>query len=91
MFHKMFCDVFYACYQVREIFHENGMLRGQLMTMKDHLKTAEVELEMCQDKVTKLTIELDDYKRNESSSAIDVDNMRLVRIFTGIFFLLICE
>jgi len=87
----MFRGLLRVCHQVREIFHENGMLRGQLVTMKDHLKTVEVELDMCQGRVTKLTAELDEYKRNESTSAIDMDNIRLVCTFTGMFFLLFCE
>jgi len=81
----IFHEMLHVCEQVREIYHENGILRGQLMTLKDHLKTVEVELETCQDKVTKLTDELDEYKKNESSSAIDMDNMRLVCVLTGIF------
>ena len=61
------------------MFHENGMLRGELTTMKDHLKTVEAELESHQDRVARLTAELDENKRNASLSAIDMDNMRIVR------------
>jgi len=64
--------------QVREMFHENGMLHGQLMTTKDRLKTAEAELEISQDKVAKLAAEVDENRKNESSSAIEMDNMKIV-------------
>jgi len=60
------------------MFHENGMLRGQLLTVNDHLKTVEMELETSQDRVSKLAAEVDENKKNASSFAIDMDNMQLV-------------
>jgi len=75
---ETFLKLAIVCYKVREMFHENGMLRGQLATMKDCLKTVEVELETHRDRVNKLTAEVDDYRRGASLSAIDMDNMRLV-------------
>ena len=60
------------------MFHENGMLHGQLVTTKDHLKTVEADLEISQDKLSRLMAELDDYQKNTSLSAIDMDNMQIV-------------
>jgi len=54
------------------------MLHGQLMTTRDCLKTAEAELEINQEKVAKLAAEVDEYRKNASSSAIDMDNMKIV-------------
>jgi len=78
--YMMLKDVFL---QVREMFHENGMLHGQLMTTKDCLKTAEAELEISQEKVAKLAAEVDENRKNASSSAIDMDNMKIVRTLAG--------
>jgi len=62
------------------------MLRGQLLTTKDRLKTVEMELETSQDNVTKLAAEVDEYTKNASSSAIDMDNMQLVCVLRVDFF-----
>jgi len=72
--------------QVREMFHKNGMLHGQLMTTKDCLKTAEAELEISQEKVAKLAAEVDENRKNASSSAIDMDNMKIVRDAVRVIF-----
>jgi len=72
--------------QVREMFHENGMLHGQLMTTKDRLKTAEAELEISQEKVAKLAAEVDENRKNESSSAIEMDNMKIVTTSAELLF-----
>jgi len=58
--------------------HENGMLRGELTTVKDRLTTAEAEVESKIEQNLKLTEELDAFRKNESMSAIDVENMRIV-------------
>ena len=67
-----------VCEQVRQLFHENGMLRGELTTVKDRLTTAEAEVESKIEQNLKLTEELDAFRKNESMSAIDVENMRIV-------------
>jgi len=64
---------------VRELFHENGILRGQLITTKDCLKAAEAELERSQEKVSQLQHEVDKNEKNAAYTAIDIENMRLVR------------
>jgi len=68
---------------VRELFHENGMLRGQLITTKDCLKAAEAELERSQEKVSQLQHEVDKNEKNAAYTAIDIDNIRLVRKLAG--------
>lgn len=85
---KRFLNPAIVCYQVREMFHENGMFRGQLTTMKDRLKTVETELAIHQDKVAKLTAEIDENQKNTSLSAIDMDNMQIVCVFALLF---VCE
>ena len=71
------------------MFHENGMLRGQLTTTRDRLKSVETELETCQDCVTKLTAELDEINKNASLSAIDMDNMHIVCVLNEFLVILL--
>lgn len=62
------------------------MLCGQLTAVKNRLKTAETELETSQEKVNKLAAEVEDFRKTASLSAIDVDNMQIVGVFTRFLF-----
>jgi hypothetical protein len=58
--------------------HENSTLRGKVSTMKDQTKNGDAELHTARDTISRLNAQIDRLNRAASTTAIDMENLRLV-------------